>query len=93
MRRGIIRSRDVNYGERTIMNWQDYIERNPDIMLGKPVFKDTRLTVEFILERLAQGATTEELLREYVGLRPEHIRAALAFAASVIRQEELVYQA
>jgi len=75
------------------MNWQDYIECTPDIMLGKPVFKGTRLTVEFILERLAQGASPDELLREYAGLRPEHVRAAMAYAASVIRHEELLYQA
>jgi uncharacterized protein (DUF433 family) len=74
------------------MKWQDYIERDPAIMLGKPVFKDTRLTVEFILERLGQGAAPEELFREYVGLRPEHLQAASAYAASVLRHEEVVYQ-
>lgn len=74
------------------MNWQDYIERDPDIMLGKPVFKGTRLTVEFILERLGQGASVEELLDGYVGLRIEHIRAAQSYAASVLRHDEVVYQ-
>ena len=63
------------------MNWQNYIERDPEIMLGKPVFKGTRLTVEFILERLGQGADVEELLESYEGLLPEHIRAAQAYAA------------
>lgn len=74
------------------MNWQDYIERDPEVMLGKPVFKGTRLTVEFILERLGQGAAVEELLNSYVGLRPEHIHAAQAYAASVLRHDELVYK-
>lgn len=74
------------------MNWQDYIERDPEVMLGKPVFRGTRLTVEFILERLGQGASVEELLESYVGLRPEHIRAAQAYAASVLRHDDLVYQ-
>ena len=74
------------------MNWQDYIERDPEVMLGKPVFKGTRLTVEFVLERLGQGATPEELLENYVGLRLEHLRAAHAYAASVLRHDELVYQ-
>jgi uncharacterized protein (DUF433 family) len=69
------------------MNWQDYIERDPDVMLGKPVFKGTRLTVEFVLERLGQGATVEELLESYVGLRPEHVLAAQAYAASVLGQD------
>ncbi len=74
------------------MNWQDYIERDPQVMLGKPVFKGTRLTVEFILERLGQGAEVEELLENYEGLLPEHIRAAQAYAASVLRRDEVVYQ-
>jgi len=74
------------------MNWLDYIERDPDVTLGKPVFKDTRLTVEFILERLGQGATIEELLEAYVGLRPEHIRAANAYAVAVLRHDDAVYQ-
>lgn len=73
------------------MNWQDYIEANPGIALGKPVFKGTRLTVEFILERLGEGATVDDLVQNYVGLTPEHIRAATAFAAAVLRQDELVY--
>ena len=59
------------------MNWQDYIEANPEVALGKPVFKGTRLTVEFILERLGEGATVDDLVQNYVGLTPEHIRAAL----------------
>jgi uncharacterized protein (DUF433 family) len=74
------------------MSWQDYIERDPEVMLGKPVFKGTRLTVEFVLERLGQGASVEELLESYIGLRPEHIRAAQAYAACVLRHDELVYQ-
>ena len=44
------------------MNWQDYIERDPEVILGKPVFKGTRLIVEFVLERLGQGASVEELV-------------------------------
>ncbi len=74
------------------MTWQIYIERDPDIMLGKPIFKGTRLTVEFVLERLGQGATPDELLENYAELRPEHILAAQAFAASVLRHDEVVYQ-
>ena len=74
------------------MDWKDYIERDPDVMLGKPVFRGTRLNVEFILERLGQGATVEELLANYEGLRPEHIHAAQAYAASVLRHDEVVYQ-
>jgi uncharacterized protein (DUF433 family) len=73
-----------------MVDWKQYIERNPRVMLGKPVFKDPRVTVEFILERLSQGASVQELLDNYAGLRAEHIPAAFAYAASVLRNEELV---
>jgi uncharacterized protein (DUF433 family) len=73
------------------MNWQDYIEVKPEVALGKPVFKETRLTVEFVLERLGEGATVEDLVANYVGLTGEHIRAATAYAAAVLRRDELVH--
>lgn len=80
-------------GYNTAMDWHDYIERNPGILMGKPVFAGTRISVEFVLERLGQGATPEELVENYVGLKPDHIRAAQAYAAMLLRHDELVYQA
>jgi uncharacterized protein (DUF433 family) len=73
-----------------MLDWTQYIERNPLVMTGKPVFKGTRITVEYILERLAQGATPDDLLANYEGLRPEHISAALALAAAMLRNDQLV---
>ncbi len=73
------------------MDWQDLIEVRPGVALGKPVFKGTRLTVEFVLERLGDGATTEDLVQNYVGLTAEHVRAATAYAAAVLRRDELVW--
>ncbi|MGH7180111.1 MAG: DUF433 domain-containing protein [Tepidisphaeraceae bacterium] len=75
------------------MRWQDYIEQRPDVMLGKPVFKDTRLTVQHVLERLGQGATEAELLHAHPTLRPEHIRAAQAYAAAALAVDEHVFSA
>ena len=49
-------------------------------MLGKPVFRGTRLTVELILERLGDGSPVDDILDSYPQLRPEHIQAAQAFA-------------
>jgi uncharacterized protein (DUF433 family) len=66
-------------------DWKQYIERDPQVMLGKPVFKGTRITVEFILERLAQGAAPGDLLDSLHGLKPEHIPAALAYAATLLK--------
>ena len=53
---------------------------DPKVMVGKPVVKGTRLTVEYILNLLAHGATSEEILAEYNGLTQEDIRACLLFA-------------
>ncbi len=72
-----------------MIDCRKYIEHDPAIMLGKSVFKGTRLTVEFILERLAQGATPQELIENYEGLTAEHVPAALAYAAAVVSHEML----
>jgi len=74
------------------MVWQDYIEERPDVMMGKPVFKGTRLTVEHVLGELGRGVSEAELLRGHPRLTPEHIRAALLYAAAVIGMEETLYR-
>ena len=56
------------------------ITLNPKIMVGKPVIKGTRLTVEYILNLLAHGATVDEILDEYAGLTQEDVQACLLFA-------------
>lgn len=66
------------------MNDKQLLERvvcNPKVMVGKPVIKGTRLTVEFILNLLAHGSTVEEILDEYEGLTAEDIQACLLFAS------------
>jgi uncharacterized protein (DUF433 family) len=59
----------------------DRITFNPKVMVGKPVIKGTRLTVEYILSLLAHGTTAAEILKEYDGLAQEDIQACLLFAA------------
>jgi uncharacterized protein (DUF433 family) len=59
----------------------DLIEINPRIMMGKPVIKGTRLTVELILEKLAAGETVKDLLEAYPRLTEEAIEAAIAYGA------------
>ncbi|ODS32940.1 MAG: hypothetical protein SCARUB_01941 [Candidatus Scalindua rubra] len=59
----------------------DRIILNPKVMVGKPVIKGTRLTVEYILNILAHGAIAEEILEEYKGLTKEDIQACLLFAS------------
>lgn len=58
------------------MPWQDRIERNPKVMLGKPVVKGTRITVELILERLGDGWSVEDLLRSFPTINADDVRAA-----------------
>jgi uncharacterized protein (DUF433 family) len=69
------------------IRWEDYIEERPGIMLGKPVFKGTRLTVELVLQELGAGTTPEQLLANYSTLKPEHIRAAMLYAAAVLSMD------
>lgn len=69
------------------LHWEDFIEERKGVMLGKPVFKGTRLTVELVLNELGAGTTIEQLLANYPTLRPEHIRAAMLFASAVVTMD------
>jgi uncharacterized protein (DUF433 family) len=73
------------------IRWQDYIEERKDVMMGKPVFKGTRLTIDHILREMGIGMTDQELLDNYPTLRPEHIRAALLYAAAVVAMDQTIY--
>jgi uncharacterized protein (DUF433 family) len=72
------------------MDYREYIMADPNIMLGKPVIRGTRITVEFIIQQLAQGASTEDLLKDYPGLTKEQIQACLAYSFEVISAETLL---
>lgn len=73
------------------LRWQDYIEERGDVMLGKPVFKGTRLTVEHILKELGAEMSHPELLENYPSLKPEHIQAAMLFAAYILGKNRSVF--
>jgi len=66
------------------------IEIKPAVMLGKPVIRGTRIPVELVLRKLAEGATIEELLEAYPRLTAEDIRAALAYAADTLAHEAIL---
>lgn len=66
-----------------------HIEVNPDIMMGKPVIKGTRITVELLLESLSAGESIENILESYPRIRKEDIFAALAFAAEALKGEKI----
>ena len=63
---------------------------NPDIMLGKPVIRGTRITVELVLRKLGEGATPADLLEAYPHLTADDIQAAITYAADALAHEETV---
>ncbi len=71
----------------------DRIELNPKIMLGKPVIRGTRITVELILRKLAEGADEAMLLDAHPTLKPGDIRAAILYAADTLAHEQSVVAA
>ncbi|MBI2338171.1 DUF433 domain-containing protein [Candidatus Daviesbacteria bacterium] len=65
-----------------------YITQNPKILGGKPIIKNTRMSVEVILESLAGGMSMEEMLKEYPFLKKEHLQAAIDYAAKIVSKEK-----
>lgn len=68
---------------------QPGIVSDPKIMMGKPTVAGTRITVELILEKLAAGEPVDQILSEHPRLTAEGIRAAIAFAAEVLRADSV----
>ena len=71
------------------MNWQERITIDPDILVGKPAIKGTRLAVEFIVELLAEGWSNNEIVENYPGITEEDIHACLAYASMALRDERV----
>ena len=69
---------------------KELIEANPEIMLGKPVIKGTRIPVELIVRKLGEGSTIENLLDGYPNLSRDAVMAALIYAANTIGNERLI---
>ena len=73
------------------MNIHERVESRPEIMLGKPVIKGTRIPVELIVRKLGEGASAENLLDGYPNLKKEDIQAALIYAADTLSNELIVH--
>ena len=63
---------------------------DPKVMVGKPVIRGTRLTVDYVLNLLAHGATEQEILAEYKGLKDEDIRACFLFATKALKDTDFM---
>ena len=72
------------------MNYKDRITSDHQVMLGKPVIRGTRITVELILRKMSEGATTNDLLTMYPSLQQEDVMAALMYASEVLANEEVI---
>jgi uncharacterized protein (DUF433 family) len=71
------------------MNWRERITVDPKILVGKPIIKDTRISVEFVIDLLGRGWTTEQILNEYDHLKPEDLQACLAYASELLQSERV----
>ena len=71
-------------------NWEQHISTDPRICHGKPCIRGTRIMVSVILDNLAERLSPEEIIAEYPPLALADVRAAIAYAATLTREEELV---
>jgi uncharacterized protein (DUF433 family) len=71
-------------------DWREYLAADPAICGGQLCAKGTRVLLTNILDSLAEGASSEEILRSYPSLKPAHIGAALAYAAELAPEESLL---
>lgn len=75
------------------MNYQDRITADPKVMLGKPVIRGTRITVELILRKIAGGYSFDEILEMYTHITKEDIMASVGYAVSVMESEDTLQSA
>ncbi len=71
------------------MDWRLYIHSDPGVLVGKPVVKGTRLSVEFLLGLLASSWSEQQILENYPTLTPDALRAVFAFAVESVQHEAL----
>lgn len=72
------------------MNWKDYIAADSAVLGGKPTVKGTRISVEFVIQRLAEGWTETQLLENYPRLTPTHLQAVFAYVQECIEDGSLI---
>jgi len=71
------------------MTWQERIVIDPNILVGKPVIKGTRLAVEFIIELMAQGWSEEDILKSYPKITSDDLHACLNYASKLLQSEKI----
>lgn len=71
------------------MDWRDHITVDPQILVGKPVVKGTRISVEMVIDLLAAGWTEQQVLDSYPTLKADDVRACLAYASEILHSEKV----
>lgn len=71
-------------------NYQNFIEINHQVLLGKPVIKGSRVSVELILRKMSQGAKKEDIIEMYPNLKNAEIEACFEYAADILANEEVL---
>lgn len=71
------------------MNWQDRITVDPQVLVGKPIVKGTRISVEFVVDLLARGWTVDQIVHEYDHLIAEDVQACLAYAGDLLKSQRV----
>ena len=71
------------------MDWRDHIAVDPQILVGKPVVKGTRISVELVIDLLAAGWTQQQILDSYPTLKADDVRACLAYASEILHSEKV----
>jgi uncharacterized protein (DUF433 family) len=71
------------------MSWQERITLDPKVLAGKPVVKGTRISVELIVDLLANGWTQDQILDSYPQITVDDIRACLAYASEILHAEKV----
>ena len=71
------------------MDWRDHIGVDPQILVGKPIVKGTRISVELVIDLLASGWTEQQVLDSYPTLNANDVRACLAYASEILHSEKV----
>lgn len=71
------------------MDWRNRISIDPKVLVGKPVIAGTRISVELVIDLLARGYTTAQIIEQYDHITPEDIQACLAYAGEILRSEKV----
>jgi uncharacterized protein (DUF433 family) len=72
------------------MNWKDRITVDPKVLVGKPIIRGTRISVELLMERLADGWSVEQIIESYPRVTREDVLAAIAFVTEVFQEEDYI---